>query len=70
MSPLKIPSHRLHSPSGQAVVTLNGQHMHLGKHDTPESRAKYEQQIAEWLARGRKPLAGGDGIRSSPASNT
>jgi hypothetical protein len=32
------PSYRLHKPSGQAVVTLNGKGFYLGAHDTPASR--------------------------------
>jgi hypothetical protein len=48
------PSYRLHSQSGQAVVTLNGKDVLLGKHDTPESRQEYDRQIAKWLANGRQ----------------
>ena len=51
----KIPSYRLHSQSGQAVVTLpdslGSRHdVTLGKYDTPESRAEYARVIAEWEA--------------------
>jgi len=45
----RIPSYRLHKPTGQAVVTLDGHDNYLGKHDTPESRQKYDRIVAEWL---------------------
>jgi hypothetical protein len=51
---MRTPSYRLHKPSGQAVVTLDGHDVYLGKHDTPESKAEYDRQIAEWLANGRR----------------
>ena len=53
--PPRTPSYRLHKPSGRAVVTLNGQDIYLGRHDSPESRAEYDRAIAEWLASGRQP---------------
>ncbi len=46
----RIPSYRLHKPSGLAVVRLNGKDVYLGKHGTPESQAEYRRVIAEWLA--------------------
>src|SRR5215217_651349 len=52
-----VPSYRLHKPSGQAVVTLGGRDLYLGKHGTPESRAEYDRLLAEWLAGGRRPVA-------------
>lgn len=54
---LRVPSYRLHKPSGQAVATIGGRDLYLGKHDTPESRAEYDRLIAEWLATGRRSLA-------------
>lgn len=51
------PSYRLHRPTGQAVVTLNGHDHYLGRHGSPESRSAYDRLIAEWLANGRRPLA-------------
>jgi integrase len=54
------PSYRLHKPSGQAVVTLNGKDFYLGAFESKESREKYDQLIAEWLASGRQtPTSGG-----------
>ena len=45
----RIPSYRLHKPSGLAVVRLNGRDFYLGRHGSPESQNKYEQLVAEWL---------------------
>lgn len=47
------PAYRLHKPSGLAVVTIGGKDCYLGKHDSPESRERYDRLIADWLARGR-----------------
>jgi integrase len=49
----KVPSYRLHKPSGQAVVTIAGRDRYLGPHDSPESHALYDRLIAEWLDAGR-----------------
>lgn len=49
----RIPSYRRHRPTGQAVVTLNGRDVYLGKWNTKASRAEYERLIGEWLAGGR-----------------
>ncbi len=53
-STARIPSLRLHKPTGQAYVRLNGQMMYLGRHDKPESRSRYNQLVAEWLANDRR----------------
>ena len=50
---LRTPSYRLHRPSGQAVVTLNGRDFYLGTYGTDASRAEYDRLIAEWLANAR-----------------
>ena len=50
---IKVPSYRRHKPSGQAVVTIRGRDIYLGKHGTRASRDRYDQLIAEWLAGGR-----------------
>lgn len=52
-APKAIPSYRLHKPTGQGVVRLNGRDIYLGTHGTPESSARYERVIIEWLAAGR-----------------
>lgn len=49
----RIPSLRLHKPSGLAVVTLCGQDHYLGQHKTPESQARYDELIQTWLQNGR-----------------
>jgi integrase len=61
---LRTPSYRLHKPSGQAVVTLGGRDIYLGRHDTPESAAEYDRVIAEWLAHGRRLHAPNPGSAS------
>jgi integrase len=50
----RTPSYRLHKPSGQAVVTLNGRDIYLGLHGTKTSKAAYDRAVAEWLANGRR----------------
>ena len=50
----RIPSLRLHKPTGQAYVRLNGRMFYLGRHDKPDSRIRYNQMIAEWLANNRR----------------
>jgi integrase len=49
----KLPSFRLHKPSGCAVVTLGGKDHYLGPWNSPEARDAYDRLIAEWLASGR-----------------
>lgn len=49
----RTPSYRLHKPSGQAVVTIDGRDFYLGKFETPASRAEYDRLIAEWLQNSR-----------------
>lgn len=53
---LDIPAYRLHKPTGQAVVRLNGHDFYLGAHGSAESKARYDRTVNEWLARGRQPL--------------
>jgi integrase len=54
LSNVHVPSYRLHKQSGQAIVTLSGRDVLLGRHGTPESREKYSRVVAEWLAAGRQ----------------
>ncbi|MBN2024517.1 MAG: hypothetical protein JW809_17185, partial [Pirellulales bacterium] len=49
----RVPSYRRHKPSGQAVVTLAGRDIYLGKWNTRASRAEYDRLVGEWLAGGR-----------------
>ena len=53
MSSERFPKYRLHKPSGQAVVTLDGHDFYLGPHGSPLSRAEYDRLTGEWLANGR-----------------
>lgn len=46
----RIPSYRLHKPSGRAVVTISGKDIYLGVYESPESQVAYKKEIAEWLA--------------------
>lgn len=50
----RVPSYRCHKPSGQAVVTICGQDIYLGKWNTAASRAEYDRLIAEYLSNGRQ----------------
>ena len=57
----RTPAYRLHKPSGQAVVTINGTDFYLGPHGSDESKAEYDRLIGEWLAAGRRlPVAKAD----------
>ena len=48
--PIRIPSYRLHKPSGQAIVTIRGKMFYLGRYGSVESRSEYGRIIAEWQA--------------------
>jgi integrase len=55
----KLPSYRLHRPSGQAVVTLpdglgSRRDVYLGIHGTEESRSEYLRVVTEWQAGGQR----------------
>ncbi|MEM9702665.1 MAG: recombinase XerD, partial [Planctomycetota bacterium] len=62
-SPARVPGYRLHKPSGQARVYLDGRHVYLGKHGSSESREQYARLIAE-------QFAGPSGSQSSSARGT
>ncbi len=51
-SVLRIPSYRRHKPSWQAVVSVGGRDIYLGKWNSAASRAEYNRIIAEWSAHG------------------
>ncbi|MEZ6128957.1 MAG: site-specific integrase [Planctomycetaceae bacterium] len=51
----RIPAYRHHKARNLAVVTLNGRDIYLGEFDSPESRAKYDTLIADWLCRNHEP---------------
>lgn len=46
----KAPKYRKHKASGQAVVTLNGRDIYLGKHGSAASKREYNRVIGEWFA--------------------
>lgn len=58
--PPRVPSYRLHKPSGQAVVTLSGRDHYLGVHGTLESKTAYNRLVAQYLANGGELLAMAD----------
>jgi hypothetical protein len=49
----RVPSYRRHRPTGQAVVTLDGRDIYLGKWNSQASRLEYDRIISEWLNSGR-----------------
>ena len=53
LSENQVPAYCRHRASGQAVVTMDGQDIYLGRYGTAASRQKYNRLIAEWLAGGR-----------------
>ena len=48
---------RHHKASGKAVVTFSGQDIYCGTWGTKVALAEYDRVVAEWLARGRRPLS-------------
>jgi integrase len=55
MSPYRspqLPRYRLHRSTGQAVATFDGHDHYLGRHGSPESRAKYQRLIREFVNAG------------------
>jgi hypothetical protein len=49
---VRLPSYRRHKPSGQAVVTLSGREIYLGRYGTKQSKPEYQRVVGEWLAAG------------------
>lgn len=50
---LRVPGYCIHTAKCQAYVRLNGEMIYLGSPDSPESKAKYDRLIAEWMQAGR-----------------
>ncbi len=50
----RVPSYRRHKSTGQAVVTISGRDIYLGKWNSTASKAEYDRLIAEFLANGRR----------------
>lgn len=54
----RTPSYRLHKPTGQAFVEIEGKRHYLGKHELPETKQAYHRMVSEWIANGyRLPVA-------------
>jgi len=51
----RIPSYRLHKPSGRAVVTIDGCDIYLGPHGSAESHDRYHEEVALWQLQRRQP---------------
>lgn len=47
--PRQKPSYLLHRSTGQARTIIRGKTFYLGPFGSPESRAKYDDLVAEWL---------------------
>lgn len=54
--PRTIPRYRKHA-SGQAVVSIDGKDIYLGKYETPDSRQRYTELVTAYLE--RKPTLDG-----------
>jgi integrase len=50
----RLPQVRLHKPSGQARVRIDGREIYLGKFGSAEAKERYDQVVAEWLANQRR----------------
>lgn len=48
-----VPSFKLHKATGQAYAVFESKRRYFGRHELPESKARYDQAVAEWLANGR-----------------
>jgi len=44
------PAYVHHKPTGQGRVRIGGKDIYLGEYGTPDSRARYEAVISQWLA--------------------
>ncbi|MBM4004458.1 MAG: hypothetical protein FJ295_14455 [Planctomycetes bacterium] len=45
------PAYLLHKPSGQARVRIDGKDVYLGKFGSKESKDRYDDLVAEWIAK-------------------
>jgi hypothetical protein len=52
----RIPGYCIHTTKQQAYVRLNGEMIYLGPPGSPQSKARYDRLIAEWIAGGRAYL--------------
>ena len=51
-----VPAYRRHKPSGQARVTVNREHIYLGKYGIPESLEMYHCIVADLASLNSKPV--------------
>jgi integrase len=56
-SPKRAPRYRRHKATGQAIVTIDGKDIYLGKHGTAASREAYERTVGEWMQNGGRAAA-------------
>ena len=52
----RIPAYRHQKARNLAVVRIDGKDFYLGEYDSPDSHAKYERLIAEWLRQNQLTL--------------
>ncbi len=52
----KLPSYCRHKGTGQALVRIEGRDRYLGPYGSPRSKARYEAEIARWLATKSSPV--------------
>ncbi len=45
-----VPSFIIHKSTGQAYAVFEGKRRYFGRHELPESKARYDQAGHEWLA--------------------
>jgi integrase len=58
MKKIRVPSYRLHKPTGLGVVTLSGKDFYLGPYDSPEARQQYLKLLSEWESSSRSQSFG------------
>jgi integrase len=54
-SPVRPPAYRRHKATGQAVVTISGRDLYLGKYNTAASKEAYRRIVGEWMLQGSLP---------------
>jgi len=54
-SPDRPPRYRRHKATGQAIVTLGGRDIYLGKYRSAASREAYQRLVGEWMQNGGRP---------------
>jgi integrase len=62
------PSYRLHRASGQAIVTIRGRDIYLGRHGSPESHQKYSELMREHLDGRPVVVPGSSGLTVAEAA--